>query len=167
MSIFAVNMITMMGMAVGIDYSLFVVSRYREELTRGHDKMEAIEIAGSTASRAVLFSGMTVILALAGLLLVPMTLFYSLGAGAIFVVAVSVLAALTVLPAILGLIGNRINSLRVPFIHRYQSGSAAEGGRFWNWITAKVMRRPVVSALLAVTILADTGLLLLSDEDRR
>ena len=98
----------------------------------GAAKMDAIEIAGDTASRAVLFSGMTVILALAGLLLVPMSLFYSLGAGAIFVVAVSVLAALTVLPAVLGLIGDRINSLRVPFIHRYQSSREIEAGSFWN-----------------------------------
>ena len=153
MSLFVVNMITMMGMAVGIDYSLFVVSRYREELMRGRGKLEAIEIAGATASRAVLFSGMTVILALAGLLIVPMSLFYSLGAGAIFVVAVSVLATLTLLPAVLGLTGHRINSLKVPFIQRYQSGDEAGQGRFWDWITGKVMERPVISALLAIGLL--------------
>jgi RND superfamily putative drug exporter len=153
MSFFVVNMITMMGMAVGIDYSLFVVSRYREELLQGRSRLEAIETAGATASRAVLFSGMTVILALAGLLIVPMSLFYSLGAGAIFVVAVSVLAALTLLPAVLGLIGLKINSLRIPFIHRYQSGNQAGQGRFWDWITSKVMRRPVISALLAIGLL--------------
>ncbi|MFA5809684.1 MAG: MMPL family transporter [Thermoleophilia bacterium] len=153
MSFFVVNMISMMGMAVGIDYSLFVVSRYREELLRGRSKLEAIEIAGATASRAVLFSGMTVILALAGLLLVPMSLFYSLGAGAIFVVAVSVTAALTLLPALLGLIGERINSLRIPLIHRYQSGHESDQGRFWDWITGKVMGRPVISALLAMGLL--------------
>lgn len=154
MSFFVVNMITMMGMAVGIDYSLFVVSRFREELLAGQEKYEAIEIAGSTASRAVLFSGMTVILALAGLLIVPMSIFYSLGAGAIFVVAVSVLAALTLLPAVLGLMGQKINSLRVPFIHSYESGrDGAQGGRFWDWMTRKVMGRPVISALLAVSLL--------------
>jgi len=153
MSFFVVNMITMMGMAVGIDYSLFVVSRYREELLRGQGKYVAIETAGATASRAVLFSGMTVILALAGLLIIPMSLFYSLGAGAIFVVAVSVLAALTLLPAVLGLLGEKINSLRVPFIHRYQAGMGADQGRFWNWMTAIVMRRPVVSAVLAASVL--------------
>ncbi|MFA5801640.1 MAG: MMPL family transporter [Thermoleophilia bacterium] len=153
MSFFVVNMITMMGMAVGIDYSLFVVSRYREELIRGRGKLDAIETAGATASRAVLFSGMTVILALAGLLIVPMSLFYSLGAGAIFVVAVSVLAALTLLPALLGLMGEKINSLRIPFMHRYQSGHEADQGRFWDWITGKVMGRPVISALLAIGLL--------------
>lgn len=153
MSFFVVNMITMMGMAVGIDYSLFVVSRFREELLNGRDRYQAIEIAGSTASRAVLFSGMTVILALAGLLIVPMSLFYSLGAGAIFVVAVSVLAALTLLPAVLGLMGHKINSLRLPFLHRYQSGREGEQGRFWDWITRTVMGRPVISAVLAVSIL--------------
>jgi len=154
MSFFVVNMITMMGMAVGIDYSLFVVSRFREELLSGRDKYEAIEVAGSTASRAVLFSGMTVILALAGLLIVPLSIFYSLGAGAIFVVAVSVLAALTLLPAVLGLMGQKINSLRVPFIHSYESGrEGGKGGRFWDWMTRIVMGRPVISALLAVGLL--------------
>jgi RND superfamily putative drug exporter len=153
MSFFVVNMITMMGMAVGIDYSLFVVSRYREELMNGRGKMDAIETAGATASRAVLFSGMTVILALAGLLIVPMSLFYSLGAGAIFVVTVSVLAALTLLPAVLSLIGTRINSLGVPFIHRYESNRGMAEGRFWNWITNIVMKRPVISAVLAASVL--------------
>ena len=156
MSFFVVNMITMMGMAVGIDYSLFVVSRYREEMMRGHDKLEAIGIAGATASKAVLFSGMTVILALAGMLIVPMSLFYSLAAGAIFVVSVSVLAALTLLPAVLGLLGGKVNSLRVPFVHRYQPGREGEAGqgRFWDWATRTVMRRPLLSAVVAICLLA-------------
>ena len=74
-------MITFMGLAVGIDYSLFIVSRYREERRRGHDKRGAIEVAGATASRAVLFSGMTVVLALVGMLIVPTKIFVSLGGG--------------------------------------------------------------------------------------
>ncbi len=154
MSFFVVNMITMMGMAVGIDYSLFVVSRYREELGRGRDKLGAIQTAGSTASRAVLFSGMTVILALAGMLIVPLSIFYSLAAGAMFVVSVSVLAALTLLPAVLSLLGERVNSLRVPLIHRYQAGREGQQGRFWDWVTRTVMRHPVVSVFLPVCLLA-------------
>ncbi|MHB8858601.1 MAG: MMPL family transporter [Thermoleophilia bacterium] len=159
MSFFVENMITMMGLAVGIDYSLFVVSRYLEELINGRDKMSAIEKAGSTASRAVLFSGMTVILALAGMLIVPISLFYSLAAGAMFVVAVSVAAALTLLPAILSLLGN---PLSMPGETARAAGAAprdqvaadaAAGGRFWDWITRTVMRQPVVSALLAGTLL--------------
>ena len=79
-------MITMMGLAVGIDYVLFIVSRYREERAAGLDKLDAIERAGSTASRAVLFSGITVVVALVGMLIVPTTIFLSLAAGAILVV---------------------------------------------------------------------------------
>ena len=93
-SFFVPNMITMMGLAVGIDYSLFVVSRYREERRHGRDKLSAIEATGGTASRAVLFSGMTVVLALAGMLIIPNTIFRSLAAGAIFVVVIAVLASL-------------------------------------------------------------------------
>lgn len=129
MSFFVVNMITMMGMAVGIDYSLFVVSRYREELGHGLGKLDAIQTAGATASRAVLFSGMTVILALAGMLIVPLSIFYSLAARAMFVVFISVLAALTLLPAVLGLLGTRVNSLKVPlwFTVTSQGGRQSRG----------------------------------------
>src|SRR6185437_3721242 len=86
LSFFVTNMITMMGLAVGIDYVLFIVSRYREERTAGAEKLDAIERAGSPASRAVLFSGITVVVALVGLLIVPTTIFLSLAAGAILVV---------------------------------------------------------------------------------
>jgi RND superfamily putative drug exporter len=153
MSFFAVNMITMMGLAVGIDYTLFVVSRYREELEAGKDKYQAVQVAGATASKSVLFSGMTVILALLGMLLIPMSIFASLGAGAIFVVASAVAAALTLLPAVLGLIGHRVNSVRLPLVHRL-SGSGQQNGRFWNWTTNAVMKRPLVSTLAVVVLLA-------------
>ena len=119
-SFFVTNMITMMGLAVGIDYSLFIVSRYREERFKGLEKMDAIVAAGATASRAVFFSGMTVVLALLGMLIIPTTIFRSLGAGAIFVVVVAMLASLTLLPALLGLLGDRINSLRA-FMRRRRS----------------------------------------------
>ena len=94
----------MMGLAVGIDYSLFIVSRYREERTSGLDKLDAIATAGSTATRAVLFSGLTVVLALTGMLIVPMSTFQSIGAGAILVVIAAILASLTLLPAVLALV---------------------------------------------------------------
>ena len=111
-SVFAINMISMMGLATGIDYSLFIVSRFREERARGRDKLDAIAVTGGTASRAVLFSGLTVVLALLGLLIVPTNIFASLAIGAILVVSMSVLAALTLLPAVLGLLGDRVNSLQ-------------------------------------------------------
>jgi putative drug exporter of the RND superfamily len=150
-SFFVTNMITMMGLAVGIDYSLFIVSRYREERTKGREKLDAIGAAGATASRAVFFSGMTVVLALVGMLIIPTTIFRSLAAGAIFVVVISMLASLTLLPALLGLLGDRVNSLRV-FRRKADLGSE-QSHRFWNGITRRVMARPVVSLVLGAGIL--------------
>ncbi len=146
MSFFVMNMITMIGLAVGIDYSLFVVQRFREERAKGLAVVDAVERAGDTATRAVFFSGMTVVIALMGLLIMPDTVMRSLGIGAILVVIAAVAAALTLLPAVLGLLGDRVNKLEVPFLSRtsYHEG----GGRFWHRITDIVMARPLVSALL-------------------
>jgi RND superfamily putative drug exporter len=147
MSFFVMNMITMIGLAVGIDYSLFVVQRFREERAKGLAVVDAVERAGDTATRAVFFSGLTVVIALMGLLIMPDTVMRSLGIGAILVVIAAVAAALTLLPAVLGLLGDRVNKLEVPFLSRtsYHEG----GGRFWHRITAVVMARPVVSVALA------------------
>jgi RND superfamily putative drug exporter len=153
-SFFVTNVITMMGLAVGIDYSLFIVSRYREERVRGLDKYAAIHAAGATASRAVFFSGMTVVFALLGMLLIPSTIFRSLGAGAIIVVVVSVLVSVTLLPAILGLLGDMVNSLRVPFAGRNLDRVDHEkAGGFWDTVTQTVMKYPVVSFLAAAAVM--------------
>jgi RND superfamily putative drug exporter len=152
LSFFIVNMITMIGLAVGIDYSLFIVGRYREERAAGLEKMEAIAKAGSTSGRAVFFSGMAVVLALSGMLMVPSSVFYSLGMGAVLVALVAVVAALTLLPAVLSLLGDWVEAWSLPFL----GGSGAGGGRFWTRITKLVMARPVVSLVLA------GGLLLLA-----
>ena len=108
-SFFASNMISMIGLAVGIDYALFIVERYREERRHGRPKLEAIEVAGSTASKAVLFSGLTVVFALFGLFLIPTTIYRSLGLGAVVVVLVAISAMLTLVPAVLSLLGDRID----------------------------------------------------------
>jgi putative drug exporter of the RND superfamily len=152
LSIYTVNMLSGMGLALGVDYSLFVLSRYREERSRGHEQFDAIAATGATASRAVLFSGMAFVLAMFGLVLVPSTIFRSLAAGAILVGIVSVVAALTLLPAVLGLLGDRINALRVPFFGRAAEQAGAES-RFWGRIVGAVMRRPVVSLVLGVALL--------------
>ena len=152
LSFFVVNMLTFMGLAVGIDYSLFIVSRYRDERREGHPKHEAIGLAGMTASRAVLFSGMTVVLALVGMLIVPTKIFVSLAAGAILVVLVAVVAALTLLPAIISLLGDRIESLRVPYFGRRAQRASQDGG-FWGRIVAVVMRHPVIAMVLSVAVL--------------
>jgi RND superfamily putative drug exporter len=150
-SFFVENMITMMGLAVGIDYSLFVTSRYREERHRGLEKLDAVEAAGATASRAVFFSGMTVVLALLGMLIIPTTIFRSLAAGAILVVIAAVLASLTLLPALLGLLGDRVNKLRIR--RKAATGEVGRPGGFWDRVTRTVMRRPVISLVAGVVIL--------------
>src|SRR5918911_5162519 len=116
LSIFVINMLTGMGLALGIDYSLFVISRYREERNGGRGQFDAIAAAGATASRAVLFSGSAFVIAMLGMLIVPNTVMRSLATGAILVGISSVAAALTLLPALLGLLGDRVNSLRIPLL---------------------------------------------------
>src|SRR5262249_46368920 len=134
LSIFIVNMLTGMGLALGIDYSLFIVSRYREERTHGLSEREAIGMTGATASRAVLFSGSTFVVALFGMLLVPTTIMRSLAAGAIIVGVVSVAAALTLLPALLSLLGDRVNALPVPVLGRNLDRAGAAERRVWGLI---------------------------------
>jgi RND superfamily putative drug exporter len=147
LSIFVVNMLTGMGLALGIDYSLFVISRYREERTGGREPAAAIEAAGATASRAVLFSGTAFVIAMLGMLIVPNTVMRSLAAGAILVGVTSLAAALTLLPALLGLLGDRVNSLRIPLV-----GGSSES-RFWSAIVRRVLSRPALSLLLACSVL--------------
>jgi putative drug exporter of the RND superfamily len=152
LSVFTQNMLIGMGLALGIDYSLFTLSRYREERLQGREKPDAIATAGATAGRAVLFSGIAFVLAMLGLLLVPSTIFRSLAAGAILVGIVSVTAALTLLPAVLALLGDRVNALRIPFFGRATERAGRES-RFWGAIVDRVMRRPVVSLVLAAGLL--------------
>ncbi|MFI7063569.1 MMPL family transporter [Kribbella sp. NPDC050124] len=152
LSVFTQNMLIGMGLALGIDYSLFTLSRYREERRRERTEREAIATAGATAGRAVLFSGIAFVLAMLGLLLVPSTIFRSLAAGAIIVGIVSVIAALTLLPAVLALLGDRVNALRIPFFGR-AAAQAGREGRFWGAIVHRVMRRPAASLLLAAGLL--------------
>jgi RND superfamily putative drug exporter len=155
-SIFLVNMASMMGLAVGIDYSLFIVSRYREERAHGRDKMEAIAASGATANRAVFFSGLTVVLALVGMLLIPTTIFRSLAIGAISVVLAAVLASMTLLPAILSLLGDRVNSLRL-LRRKSVPGAPPRTGGFWDRLTHGVMRRPVIAVVLGGGLLLAAG----------
>jgi len=152
LSTFIVNMLTGMGLALGIDYSLFVVSRYREERAHGFAKEDAIARAGATASRAVLFSGSTFIVALLGMFIVPTSIMRSLALGAILVGITSVAAALTLLPALLSLWGDGVNRLRIPYIGRNVGRAGAAEGRFWRGIVNAVLRRPAIA--LAVSVAA-------------
>jgi uncharacterized membrane protein YdfJ with MMPL/SSD domain len=141
LSVFIVNMLTGMGLALGIDYSLFVVSRYREERGLGLLKDAAIARSGATASRAVLFSGSTFVIALLGMFIVPTSIMRSLALGAILVGIVSVAAALTLLPAILSVLGDRVNSMRVPILGRNLGRSDSAEGQFWRRIAAGALAR--------------------------
>ena len=150
LSFFVTLMITMIGLAIGIDYSLLIVSRHREELRRGESVRDAIAKAGATAGRTVLFSGFTVVFALCGMLIIPSSFFQSLGLGAIIVVLVTLLAAFTLLPAVLALLGPRVNSLRLPYFGRAAapSRSADTGSGVWDAITRAVTRLPLLSLLV-------------------
>ena len=149
LSVFVINMMTGMGLALGIDYSLFVISRFREERARGLDQEAAIAMTGATASRAVLFSGTTFVIALLGLFLIPTNVLRSLAAGAVIVGVVSVAAALTLLPAMLSLIGDRINALRIPLVGSSLGRAGTAEGRVWRSVIAKVMYRPFISLVIA------------------
>ena len=111
---FVPNIMTMMGLAVGIDYALFILSRYREERGRGLSKHEAIEASSGTAGRAVVFSGFTVVLALLGMFIIPERTFQAFGIGAIMVVFVAVLVGMTLLPALIGILGDKVWAVRAP-----------------------------------------------------
>ena len=153
------NMVTMMGLAVGIDYSLFVLTRFREERQRGREKMDAIGVAGATASRAVFFSGLTVVLALTGLVIFPLTIFISMGIGSILVVVMAISASLTLLPAMMGLLGDRVNKFRIPFIQRGKTALTYESPTgFWAWIARTVTRVPVLSLVIVIAILGSAAI---------
>jgi RND superfamily putative drug exporter len=150
LSFFITNFIFMIGLAVGIDYCLFIIARYREERAKGLDKIEAITKTGNTASRAVFFSGVTVVLALVGMVIVPSNVYIALGLGAIFVVLAAMLASLTLLPAILSLLGDKVNLLTIPIIGRGQARFDEEKpGGFWDKASRGVMAKPVLSIVVA------------------
>jgi uncharacterized membrane protein YdfJ with MMPL/SSD domain len=150
-SSYASQLIVLIGLAVAVDYSLFMLTRARREWRRGHDRMSGIAIASSTAGRAVFFSGLAVMISIAGLFLLDDPLFRSMAIATIGVVLVSVVGSLTFLPAVLAILGPRLERGRVPFFGR----DRAEGGGFWARIVGLAMRRPVVSAgVTALLVLA-------------
>lgn len=150
------NMISMIGLAVGIDYSLFIVSRYREERKKGLDKLGAIGRSGATANRAVFFSGVTVVLALVGMFIIPVSVFRSLAGGAIFVTIAAIAASMTLLPALLALLGDRINWPRLSKRAKLDTAADPKGG-FWDRVSRRVMARPVVFLVATVLVLGSLG----------
>jgi len=141
------SLILLIGLAVGVDYSLFYLRREREERAKGASEDVALQTAAATSGRAVLVSGMTVVIAMAGMFVTGNEGFTSMAVGTIVVVAVAVLGSLTVLPATLSALGDRIEKGRVPFLGR-RRGTAGES-RMWGAVIDRVMRRPKLSLVLA------------------
>ncbi|MBW3631642.1 MAG: MMPL family transporter, partial [Chloroflexi bacterium] len=150
-NLFVPNIATMIGLGVGIDYALFIVNRYREELARGADPRRAVATTTATAGRTVFFSGLTVLLSLAGLLLVNARIFQELALGAMSAVLIMALGALTLVPALLAWLGPRVNALRLP--GRSQQSVSFGGERFWERWARTIMQRPGVWAAGAIVIL--------------
>ena len=158
LSIFVLNLATMLGLGLAVDYSLFITSRFREELHHDPDDVRgAVGRATSTAGKAVFVSGMTVLIGLAGLTTFPLMFLRSVGIAGVIVVVFSVLAALTLLPAVLGIVGTRIDRLRVGSLSRAMEGSRGDHG-FWHGLATFVMRRPIIVALPTLAILVVLGL---------
>jgi RND superfamily putative drug exporter len=153
LNLFITNMVVAMGLALGIDYSLFIVSRLREERHNGADTPSAILTVANTATRAVVFSGTAFVLAMSAMLLVPDTTLRSLGLGAVIVGLVSIAVALTFHPALLMILGDRVDRLRLPWIGRRIAASAGEEGPLWRRAVLGVMRRPAVSLIVAAVLL--------------
>jgi trehalose monomycolate/heme transporter len=158
-SVFAINIITLIGLGMAIDYALFVVSRFREELAAGRSTRDAVVHTMATAGRTVLVSGLTIALALASLMIFPLTFLRSMSLGGMAAVLVAMLAALTVLPALLAVLGPRINALRVPLPGRRRPGhrrgaAHAAGSGGWARIARSVMRRPVLYVVGVAAVLA-------------
>ncbi|MEU8826325.1 MMPL family transporter [Streptomyces sp. NPDC048636] len=149
------SMVLLIGVAVGIDYSLFSLRRVREERAAGHDLPEALRITARTSGRVVVVSGLTVMACMSGLLLTGLDNFKGLTAGAVLVVGVAVLGSVTVLPALLAALGSRVDRARLPWLGRRRI--AAEPSRTWSAVARAVVRRPLLwggSAALALLVLA-------------
>ena len=148
-SVFALNIITLMGLGMAVDYALFVVSRFREELAAGHPVPAAVERTLATAGRTVAVTGITVALAMSSLLLFPQGFLRSMGFGGMAAVLVGMIIALTVLPATLAILGPRVNALRIG--RRRERRPDGEG---WARVAHAVMRRPTLVVLGTVAVLA-------------
>jgi uncharacterized membrane protein YdfJ with MMPL/SSD domain len=144
------SVVLLIGLAVGVDYALFYIRREREERAAGRSEEAALEAAAATSGRAVLVSGITVIAAMAGMYLGGAATFISFATGTIIVVAIAVIGSLTVLPAVLSKLGDRVNKGRVPFLKPEKRTGEP---RVWSWLLDRVLKRPLVSAIAAASVL--------------
>ena len=151
---FAAQFIMLIGLAVAVDYSLFMITRFRSERRAGKDKIAAIELASATSGRAVLFSGIAVMISLSALFLLPDSIFQSIAVGTIAVIFMSVIGSLTFLPAVLSILGDGVNRGRLPFLRRPDSGSATtEDQGPWARLVRGVMSHSIVATVAATAVL--------------
>jgi RND superfamily putative drug exporter len=143
--------VLLVGLAVGVDYALFYLKREREERAAGKGHRAALEAAAATSGRSVLISGVTVMIAMAGLLFTGDKTFVSFGVATMLVVAVAMIGSLTVLPAVLAKLGDRVEKGRIPFLGRFRRTSGEN--RFWSWILTPALKRPVIAASAATALL--------------
>jgi RND superfamily putative drug exporter len=146
------SVILLIGMAVGVDYALFYLRREREERDAGRSSQEAIDIAAATSGRAILVSGLTVLVAMAGMFFTGHATFMSFAIGTMLVVAVAMIGSLTVLPATLSLLGTKVEKGRIPFLGRLRKRGGGES-RMWNVVLDRVLARPLVAGLAATAVL--------------
>jgi uncharacterized membrane protein YdfJ with MMPL/SSD domain len=146
------SVILLIGLAVGVDYSMFYLRRTREERARGLSSAEALETAAATSGRAVLFSGFVVMTAMSGMFLMGSQIFASFGMGTVLVVAIALVGSLTVLPAVLSKLGDGVDRGRIPFLARRRRATDGES-RFWGTVVNAVMRRPIVWGGAAAALL--------------
>ncbi|MFI1396978.1 MMPL family transporter [Streptomyces sp. NPDC020681] len=157
MSETANSVMLLVGLAVGVDYCLFYLRREREERQAGRDAATAMQIAAATSGRAVIVSGVTVCVAMAGMLFTGIGEFKSMGLASLIVVAVAMVGSVTVLPALLSLLGERVEKGRIPFLNRAKRGTNGES-RIWNKVLGSVLKRPLVSLLVAAGALVAVAL---------
>ncbi|MFE0520646.1 MMPL family transporter [Streptomyces sp. NPDC058954] len=146
------SVMLLVGLAVGVDYCLFYLRREREERAAGRDGQTALRIAAATSGRAIIVSGITVCVAMAGMLFTGLATFEGMGLASLMVVAVAMVGSVTVLPALLSLLGERVEKGRVPFLHKAMQRRAARSGgqsRFWSAVVRAVLARPLVSVVVA------------------
>ena len=164
-SVFALNLVTGLGLGLAIDYSLFMVSRYREEIAKTGPGLQAMRATMATAGRTVLFSSLTVAAALAALLVFPQRFLYSMGIGGSLVALIAAAIALIVLPAILAALGERVNALAPKFLQRRAERDATQAQEgFWYRLSRLVMRVPGRIAIASAALLISLGIPFLSIE---
>ncbi|QNE18815.1 MMPL family transporter [Kribbella qitaiheensis] len=156
-SVFSINIVTMIGLGLAIDYALFIVTRFREQLALGNDVETALTVTMGTAGRTVAFSGVTVGVAISSLVLFPVMFLRSMAYGGAAAVLVAMFAALTALPALLAVLGDRVNKLRVPWLARRGGLGATEHGP-WYRLAQSVMRRPIRYVVVLVPLLLVLGI---------